>query len=350
MSKIKNCFYPIKRYNTNEKCLNTNNGGKKMEKNNLLNRLEKPNKCVDVVLDTDTYNEIDDQFALAYVIQSEEKLKLKAVYAAPFFNHHSLNAEDGMEKSYTEIFNCYELMGDKRFKSVTFKGSRSFLKNKKEPIYSEAVADMIERSKNYSEENPLYVIGIAAATNIASAILIDPTIIERIVVLWLGGLSYDWHDNQSFNSGQDIIASQILLDSGVPLVQFPGRNVISAFTTTGPELAYWLKGKNAFCDYMIEKTKEEADLCYGGKVWSRAIWDVVPVAWLLDGNFMLDSIVKSPIMQPNHYYSFDPRRHFIKYVYRIERDNLMQDLFWKIANIGKKEWDELKSSCDLEQI
>lgn len=304
-----------------------------IDNESIIRRLKKPKGKVDVVLDTDTYNEIDDQFALAYLIQSEDKLNLKAVYAAPFFNHHSISPKDGMEKSYDEIFNCYKLMKENRFDNVTFKGADSFLKDEKTPVISDAVKDLVERSKDYSEENPLYVIGIAAATNIASAILLDETIVERIVVLWLGGLSYDWHDNQSFNSGQDIAAARVLLDSGVPLVQFPGKNVISAFTTTGPELEYWLKGKNEFCDYMIEKTAEEARICYGGRVWSRAIWDVVPVAWLLDGDFMLDTLVKSPIMQYNNYYSFDPRRHFIKYVYRIERDNLMDDLFTKLTRI-----------------
>lgn len=304
-----------------------------IDNESIIRRLKKPKGKVDVVLDTDTYNEIDDQFALAYLIQSEDKLNLKAVYAAPFFNHHSISPKDGMERSYDEIFNCYKLMKENRFDNVTFKGADSFLKDEKTPVISDAVKDLVERSKDYSEENPLYVIGIAAATNIASAILLDETIVERIVVLWLGGLSYDWHDNQSFNSGQDIAAARVLLNSGVPLVQFPGKNVISAFTTTGPELEYWLKGKNEFCDYMIEKTAEEARICYGGRVWSRAIWDVVPVAWLLDGDFMLDTLVKSPIMQYNNYYSFDPRRHFIKYVYRIERDNLMDDLFTKLIRI-----------------
>lgn len=297
----------------------------------LLKRLEKPKGKVDVVLDTDAYNEIDDQFALAYLIQSEDKLNLKAVYAAPFDNHHSSGPKDGMERSYLEIFKVYDLLKENRFHDVTFKGADQFLPNETTPVLSEAVEDLVERSKAYTKENPLYVIGIAAATNLASAILVDPTIVDRIVILWLGGLSYDWHDNRSFNAGQDVKAGRILLDAPVPLVQFPGKGVIDHFTTTGPELTYWLKGKNDFCDYMIEKTAEEARITYGGKVWSRAIWDVVPVAWLLEGEFMLDKIVHSPIMQDNHYYSYDPRRHLIKYVYNVNRDNLMNDLFEKIS-------------------
>ena len=46
--------------------------------------LEVPSGKIDVVLDTDTYNEIDDQFALAYLLKSTEKLNTVAIYAAPF--------------------------------------------------------------------------------------------------------------------------------------------------------------------------------------------------------------------------------------------------------------------------
>ena len=63
----------------------------------LIFRLRKPQGKVDVVLDTDTYNEIDDQFALSYLVKSDEKLNLKAIYAAPFFNHRSDSPADGMD-------------------------------------------------------------------------------------------------------------------------------------------------------------------------------------------------------------------------------------------------------------
>ena len=68
----------------------------------LLRRLERPTGPVDVVLDTDTYNEVDDQFALSYLLASQEQLSLKALYAAPFFNENSTGPADGMEKSYAE--------------------------------------------------------------------------------------------------------------------------------------------------------------------------------------------------------------------------------------------------------
>lgn len=306
-----------------------------MDNSQILKKLEKPVGKIDVVLDTDTFNEIDDQYALAYMIQSEDRLNILGVYAAPFLNHHSSSPKDGMEKSYDEILNVYKLLNRPEFEHITFKGSTEFLINQ-EPTMSEAVQHLIYTAMAHSPENPLYVVGIAAATNIATAILIEPKIINNIVVLWLGGLGYDWHNNLSFNCRQDLVAARALLDTPMPLVQFPGMGVISAFATTGPELEYWLKGKNSFCDYMIAKTEEEAritNLRSGGNVWSRALWDVVPIGWLLSEEFMKDKLVNSPIMQDNHYYSQDFRRHFIKYVYFVERDKLMEDLFEKLANI-----------------
>jgi purine nucleosidase len=69
---------------------------------------------VRVVHDTDTYNEVDDQFALAHLLMSPDRIKLEAVYAAPFFlphcNNRSTSVADGMEKSYEEILRVLALV------------------------------------------------------------------------------------------------------------------------------------------------------------------------------------------------------------------------------------------------
>ena len=66
----------------------------------LLARLAPPTGPVRMVLDTDTYNEIDDQFALVWALLSPEKLAMEAIYAAPFHNARSNGPGDGMERSY----------------------------------------------------------------------------------------------------------------------------------------------------------------------------------------------------------------------------------------------------------
>ena len=81
----------------------------------LQNRLQRPRGIVDIVLDTDTYNEIDDQFALSYLIRSPEKVHVEAIYAAPFHNRKSNGPADGMEKSYREIFNVLSRNGEEYY-------------------------------------------------------------------------------------------------------------------------------------------------------------------------------------------------------------------------------------------
>jgi len=296
-----------------------------------IRRLERPKGKIDVVLDTDICNEVDDQFALAYLLQSQEKLNLKAICAAPFFNHHSNGPEDGMEKSYEEAFRILELLKHEEYKKVVYRGSTAYLQNEKVPVDSEAARLMMQMSADYTKENPLYIIGIAAATNIASALLMCPEMAERVFIVWLGGMGFDWHDNHSFNAGQDVAAARVVLGSGAPVVLLPGRGVLDHFSTTGPELRHWLQGENAFCDYIIEKTEREVKHCNGEECWSRPLSDVAAVAWLLADGFMLDRLVHSPVMEYDHLYAEDMRRLFIRYVYSINRDKLMGDLFKKLA-------------------
>ena len=67
-----------------------------MSDEEMLRKLTLPKGRLDMVLDSDTYNEVDDQFALAYSLLSPERLNVQAVYAAPFYNDRSTGPEDGM--------------------------------------------------------------------------------------------------------------------------------------------------------------------------------------------------------------------------------------------------------------
>ena len=57
-----------------------------------------------------------------------------------------------------------------------------------------------------------------------------------IVVVWLGGNGHNWPHQREFNFGQDLNASRVIFDSGVPFVQCPCRPVVTHFTTTVPEM------------------------------------------------------------------------------------------------------------------
>ena len=299
----------------------------------LLKNLQVPTGPIDVVLDTDTYNEIDDQYALSYLLKSGEKLTVKGLYAAPFFNPNSTSPEDGMVRSYNEILHLLKLAGREDLNPIVYEGSRTYLPDEKTPVDSPAARALIELAKQYSPEKPLYVAAIGCITNVASALLLDPVIAENIVIVWLGGTALEWPHSAEFNLMQDVAAARVVFNSGAPVVQLPCAGVVSAFYTTEPELNYWLKGKNSLCDYLVEHTVEEANSYAEGKVWSRVIWDVTTIGWLLnDGNkFMESKILPSPICEYDNHYAFDFTRAPYCYVWSIKRDALFGDLFAKLA-------------------
>ena len=295
-----------------------------------VRNLQVPTKKVDVVLDTDAYNEIDDQYAIAYLLKSKEKLNAKAIYAAPFSRLGSGTVEDGMEKSYNEIINLLSLLGE----SVpTFKGAKEYLKDEKTPSISPAAIDLANRANEYSPENPLYVVAIGAITNVASAILLNPKMIDNTVIIWLGGHAYHYEDSIEFNLKQDIAAARVVFSSGVPLVQLPCKGVVSQFTISKPDLNKWLIGKNKHADYLAKITIEHVEARNKNACWSKPIWDVTAVAYLLNDNniFMKSRLVTTRIPSYDGYYTVVPNNHLINYVYFINKDELMSDLIKKLT-------------------
>ena len=299
----------------------------KLEESFRLKRLEPPEGKVRIVLDTDTYNEIDDQFALVYAYLSKDKVQLEAVYAAPYFNNRSVSAGDGMEKSYQEILRLLNMLG-KSPEGFAFRGSDRYLEDVSRPIRSDAALDLVKKALASTPGDPLYVVPVGCITNIASAILIEPKIIENIVVVWLGGNGLDWPHQKEFNLMQDVLAARVVLNSGVPLVIMPCQPVVSHFHTTIPELEYYLKGKNKISDYLLNSTIEYSG---GRDTWSKVIWDVTAVAWLVNPSWMPTNLVHSPVLTDQVTYSTDRSRHFIRMAASLNRDAIFRDLFGKLT-------------------
>ena len=306
----------------------------KIPTHSLMRRLSPPKGKVPLVLDTDTYNEVDDQFALAHAVLSPNELDLQALYAAPFSNSRSGGPADGMEKSFHEIHRILKLMGRGGDYPV-FRGSESYLPAPDRPVESPAARDLVERARKHTATHPLYVLGIGAFTNLASAILMDPSIIKRIVVVILGGQSFCHHSAHDFNLGQDILASRLLFDCGVPLVHIPCHPVTSHLTTTVHEAQHHLGGSNPLCDYLVdilrEYEKETVKKPRSGSAWSKVIWDIAATSWLILPEAFRTETVHSPVLTDNCTWSFDRSRHPIAQVASLDRDRIFTDVFSKLA-------------------
>jgi inosine-uridine nucleoside N-ribohydrolase len=290
-----------------------------------LELLEPPAGRVRIVLDTDTYNEIDDQFALVYALLSPERIDCQAIYAAPFHNKRSSGPEDGMLRSYEEIGRVLDRLG-RATGGLVHKGSSAWLPAPDQPVPSAATDDLIARAKAEGD-GPLYVVAIGAITNVASALLAAPEIAERIVVVWLGGQPLGWHHTREFNLSQDLYAARVLFDSGVPLVRVPCINVAEHLRTTQAEMERFVKGRGAIGDYLFEIYSGYYDQHYAR---SKEIWDIGPIAWLVEPSWVETTLVHSPILTAEQTWSHDSQRHMIRDARIVRRDPIFADLFRKL--------------------
>lgn len=298
-----------------------------------LSHLTPPAGKIDAILDTDTYNELDDQFALSYMLRSGDRIRVRALTAAPFYNSNSTSPEDGMERSYEEIQKILKLADRTDLADLVYRGSRTYLPDEKTPVESEAARAICRLAMEYTEENPLYVVAIGAITNVASALLMQPEIADRVVIVWLGGHALHWYDTREFNMVQDIAAARVVFSSGAPLVQLPCMGVVSEFRVSGPELAYWLAGKNPVADYLARNTVDTVEAYRGGEAWTRVIWDATAVGFLLnEGNRFMRTELR-PIRLPAYDGSYEKEEQdrLFCYVAEIYRDALMTDMMHKLA-------------------
>lgn len=114
-----------------------------------------------------------------------------------------------------------------KYKVVT--GSESPMISADKPIDSEGARLIISEAKKCTPEKPLYVACGASLSNIASALLIDPSISKNIIIVWIGGQEYSigavpppGYSPVEYNLNLSIPAGQVVFNkSDIRLWQVP---------------------------------------------------------------------------------------------------------------------------------
>jgi purine nucleosidase len=351
----------------------------RISEDRLREMLEPPAGPVRVLIDTDTHNEIDDQFAITWALLSQDVLQVEGSLAEPYSHRHHrepliqaydalqanrevdlpemprrytsiarsmmeadksphdvvfVEPDEGMERSYQEILKVYELLGESSEGKV-LRGSPGYLTSLEKPIRSPATDFLIERAMA-RDDRPLYIAAIGCLTNVASAILLEPEIITRIVLTWTASYPscVNLSNLPSLNLMQDVLASQLIFDCGVPFVYLPGYYVGEQLKISLPEMELWMRGKGKIGDYLYHLYAENplypmfGIYDHFGRTWT--IWDLINIAWLLKPEWVPSQLVRSPILTDDLYYAHAPNRHWIREAYQINRDAIFRDFFTKL--------------------
>jgi hypothetical protein len=267
-----------------------------------------------------------------------------------------------MEKSYQELLKLFNLLG-KDPEGVVFRGSDRYIGEDRKPVESDAARDLVKRAMAQPDDEPLYVISIGAITNVVSAILMEPEIIKKIVIVWMGGQPLHFKHGFEFNLAQDVPAVQILFDCGVPLVYMPGMTICSQLTVSAEEMEAKLMGKSRIgtfladnvishlggpgsagdalnalftATYLLGESDIPADIAsqfHSEHVaWTRIVWDIATVRYVINPTWCLTTLEPSPVIADDcSWLPRDDSRHPIRVCNYINRDLVFGDMFAKLA-------------------
>ncbi len=317
------CLQMTTRYNKQEtRFERVKNWNEIYEKLNPLYKKEDKVEKINVILDTDTYNTWDDQFAVSYMIKSQDRFHIEAITIAPYHWDNDISIEEGLEKSYQEVLKIAKWLNFNTEGKV-FKGATDYLENGYNET-NEAVEKMIEIA-NRNEQT--YIMAIGAITNVALAIKKAPEIMDKIEIIWLGGNSPVCENNCEFNFRQDVQAVKDIFTSKVKLTIIPCKGVASNLKTSIFELEQYLKGKNELCNYLCRGFYNNEVL---GIRTRRVIWDISVIAYLVNREWFEEKEISCPDINEDlsyHFHENDRKIHMVMY---LNADKIYEDLFKKL--------------------
>jgi inosine-uridine nucleoside N-ribohydrolase len=208
-----------------------------------------------------------------------------------------------------------------------------YVQDNRAALRAAAVDDLIARARSATPEAPLYVIAIAAISNVTSALMLAPDILDRTVIVWLGGHALHWPHTREFNLRQDVFGAQVLLDSGAAMVLVPCMGVTSHLLASVPEIERYVEPHGAIGAFLAQRFKEYSSSHMG---WAKEIWDMAAVGWLLDSSWVPSVILPAPILTSDLTWSVDASRPAIRVATHVVRNAILTEFFSKLAmNAGR---------------
>ncbi|MET0521112.1 MAG: nucleoside hydrolase [Jiangellaceae bacterium] len=287
-----------------------------------------------VIVDTDAKNEADDQFAIVHALLSPT-LDVRGLIAAHFGERRS---DRSMAESREEIDLLLRLM-EMPGKVTVADGAARAIPDESTPADSPGARLIIEESKLASPDDKLYVAFLGPLTDMASAILLDPQIVGRdVVVIWIGGVGYggiETYPGLEFNLGNDIAAANVVFDSGITVWQVPS-NVYSQVSVGYAELEERIGGTSELADYLIRQLVEWNAAHHPEPIESRSLGDSPAISLMLFPRGGQFRTVPAPRFgQEGHYLpgSGNP----VRVVETVDVRFLLEDMFAKIRRFGRQQ-------------
>jgi inosine-uridine nucleoside N-ribohydrolase len=260
-----------------------------------------------VILDTDANNELDDQHAIAYLLFNGDVFAVDGITVNATRNGGDIHEQAAEAERVVKLCNLHP-------KVPVYKGANATFEEIKENVQAdfdgaEAVNYIIKKAHEKASHK-LILLPVGKLTNIALALLKDPSIADKVRIVWLGS---NYPEPGEYNQTNDEPALNFLLNTDVPLeialVRYGEPSGTDAVRVTpaemeakmpgaGPKISDPVTGRHGgefatFGDYSINLF-QHIDL--HGDPPSRALFDMAAVAIVKNPDWAVPTKIPAPIL------------------------------------------------------
>jgi purine nucleosidase len=261
-----------------------------------------------VILDTDANNELDDQHAIAYLLFSGEVFDVEGITVNRTFNGGEVEKHFAEAERVVRLCSLHPDVPIFRGADGNFEEIKGQLNN---PAFdgADAVNFIIEQAHATTGER-LVLLPVGKLTNIALALEKDPSIGEKVRIVWLGS---NYPDPGEYNQDNDEASMNFILDFDVPFeivtvrygkpsgtdaVRASLEEIRARMPGLGPRVDEPVVGRHGqavttFGDYSVNLF-EHIDL--HGDPPSRALFDMAAVAIVKNPDWAEAKTIPAPIL------------------------------------------------------
>lgn len=299
-------------------------------------------KKMRVIFDTDANNEVDDQFALAYLLFNGDIFDVEGITVNATFNGGNIDRHYDEAKRILQLSDRYGDIPLLKGADGPYEAIKQYL-NKTDHDGSAAVDFIIERA-NSNEE--LVLVAVGKLTNVALALEKDPSIASKVRVVWLGS---NYPKPGEYNQDNDTVAMNYVLNTkvlfemvtvrygsptGTDAVRITPEEVKRNVAGKGPIVSEPITGRhggefNNFGDYAVNLF-EHIDL--HGNPPSRALFDMAAVAILKNPSWAVGKEIPAPVLIDNKWKERPDNTRKILLWENFDRDAIINDFYESMAN------------------
>lgn len=276
-----------------------------------------------VIIVSDATNEIDDVWALALAILHPERFQIEGLVGSNYDHTHNGIGPRSIQMSVKEIETILTKAGMER-KYAVYPGAHP-MQYEFAPGESEGIDFIIERAMAATPEDPLWIIGLGSATDLASAYLKEPRIKDRVVMFWHARTEETWPFRaHNYNIKGDKHAARMMFHAPFPLVLFDTGTHLTAGTLEESEKN--VKPYGALGEYLYNyRLKNE--------YWSgnkKGFFDLGDIAVLIDPSIGKWEEIVCPTITTYMDYNLYRDNGKLLRCYGVDRDKAFELLYLKL--------------------